>query len=228
MSPSSLISLPLALAAVLFAGLFASAAEEETLTKVAQAPGGVSPQIAATVNAQGYRVQSGEGMVCEVWLLKDLAAKPKFKPTLDIKYPFQSGQLVGVLRVGDKSEYTDFRGQPVKPGVYTLRYGQQPQDGNHIGTSELADFLVAIPAAADADPKPVSPVDKLHKASAKTVGGNHPAIFALLPPGSAAGAATLAKDDNDRWVLGVPAQAIQNGKKVPLSVRLVVIGKVAG
>jgi hypothetical protein len=228
MSPSSLISRPLALATVLFAGSIAGAAEEKTLTKVAQAPGGVSASIAATVNPHGYRVQSGEGMVCEVWLLKDLAVKPKFKPTLDVKYPFQSGQLVGVLRVGDKGEYTDFRGQPVKPGVYTLRYGQQPQDGNHIGTSELADFLVAIPAAADADPKPILPVDKLQKASAKTVGGNHPAIFALLPPESAAGAATLAKDDNDRWILGVPAQVTQDGNKVPLSFRLVVIGKVAG
>ena len=121
MSPSSLISFPLALAAALFAGSFAGAAEEKTLTKVAQAPGGVSASIAVTVNPQGYRVQSGEGTVCEVWLLKELAVKPKFKPTLNVKYPFRSGQLVGVLRVGDKGEYTDFRGQPVKPGVYTLR-----------------------------------------------------------------------------------------------------------
>jgi hypothetical protein len=228
MSRSSLISLPLALATVLFAGSFARAAEDKTLTKVAQAPSGVSAPISATINPQGYRVQSGEGTVCEVWLLKELAVKPRFKPTLNVKYPLQSGQLVGVLRVGDKGEYTDFRGQPVKPGVYTLRYGQQPQDGNHIGTSELADFLVAIPAAADADPKPIVSLEELHKDSAKSVGGNHPAIFSLLPPEAAAGAATLAKDDNDRWVLGVPAQATKDGKKVSLSFRMVVIGKVAG
>ncbi len=223
MSPA-LISLALALGTTLVAGV----SDEKTLAKVGQAPAGVSAQIAATINPQGYRVQSGEGMVCEVWLLKDLAVKPKFKPTLNVKYPFQTGQLVGVLRVGDKVEYTDFRGQPVKPGVYTLRYGQQPQDGNHIGTSELADFLVAIPADMDTDPKPVAPVEKLHKASAKTVGGNHPAIFSLLAPEPNGAAATLAKDENDRWVLGVPAQAIRDGKRIPLSLRLVVIGKVAG
>ena len=45
--------------------------------------------------------------------------------------------------------FTDFRGQEIKKGVYTLRYGQQPEDGNHIGTSELADFLLAIPAGVD-------------------------------------------------------------------------------
>ncbi len=166
--------------------------------------------------------------MCEVWLLKDLAVKPKFKPSLNVKYPFTTGELVGVLRVGDKGDYTDFRGQPVKPGVYTLRYGQQPQDGNHIGTSELADFLVATPAAQDADPQPVRPPEKLHKASAKTVGGNHPAIFSLVAPEATGNAAALAKDDNDRWVLDVPAQGSRDGKKTPLSVRLVVIGKTAG
>jgi hypothetical protein len=224
MSPSSLMSLGLALSTLLFAG----AGDEKTLATVGQAPAGISASIAATVNPQGYRIQSGGGTVCEVWLLKDLPVKLKFKPSLNVKYPFQTGQLVGVLRIGDKGEYSDFRGQPVKPGVYTLRYGQQPQDGNHIGTSELADFLVAIPASIDTDLKPLVPSEKLHKASAKTVGGNHPAIFSLLAPEPAAAAATLAKDDNDRWVLGVPAQAIRGGKKIPLSLRLVVIGKVAG
>lgn len=224
MSPSSLISLAFALGTVLFAG----AGDEKTLATVGQVPAGVSSQITAALNPQGYRVQSGEGTVCEVWLLKDLPVKPKFKASSNVKYPFQPGQLVGALRVGDKGEYTDFRGQTVKPGVYTLRYGQQPQDGNHIGTSELADFLVAIPAATDNDPKPVVPAEKLHKASAKTVGGNHPAIFSLLAPEPSAAAATLAKDDNDRWILEVRAEAIRDGKKIPLPLRLVVIGKVAG
>jgi hypothetical protein len=153
MSPSSLVSIVLASSALLFGG----ADDGKTLATVAQAPAGVSPQIAGLINPQGFRVQGGEGTICEVWLLKDLAVKPKFKPSLNVKYPFTSGELVGVIRVGNKGEYTDFRGQPVKPGVYTLRYGQQPQDGNHIGTSELADFLVAIPVALDTDPKPVAP-----------------------------------------------------------------------
>jgi len=228
MSRPPLFSLPLLMASVLFAATVAGATDEKTLSKVAQAPAGVSAAVAATVDPQAYRVQSGDGTVCELWLLKELAAKPKFKPSLNVKYPFQSGQLVGVLRVGEKGEYTDFRGQPVKPGVYTLRYGKQPQDGNHIGTSELSDFLVAIPAAADADPKPLAPLEELHKASAKTVGGNHPAIFSLLAPGSSAVASTLDKEDNDRWVLSVPVVAVRDGKKVPLSLRLVVIGKAAG
>src|SRR5579863_16101 len=195
----SSLSLSIALSLAICSDL----AAETTLGTVAEAPAGVPAPIAAVLNPQGFLVQTDGKAVCEVWLVKDLAVKKGFKPTLNVKYPFQSGQLIGVLRVDAKADYTDFRGQAIKPGVYTLRYGQQPQDGNHIGTSEVADFLVAIPAANDTDPKPVGPVEKLHKASAKTAGANHPAIFSLLSPELAAASPTLAKDDNDRWVLDI-------------------------
>jgi hypothetical protein len=205
-----------------------SAAEDNKLTTVTKGPEGLPPKIAALVDPQGFRVQSAEGPVCDVWLLKAVAMKPGFKQSLNVKYPFQTGELVGVLRVGDKGEYTDFRGQPVKAGVYTLRYGQQPQDGNHIGTSDVYDFLVALPAATDPDPKPFVPPDKLHKASSKSVGTNHPAIFSLLAVESPITSPTLTKEENDRWVLGVPLHGEANGKQETLSLRVVVVGKVAG
>jgi hypothetical protein len=204
------------------------AADDKTLTNIDKAPDGLASGVAALVNPKGFRVQSAEGPVCDVWLLKDVALKPGFKQTLNVKYPFKTGELVGVIRVGDKIEFTDFRGQPVKPGVYTLRYGQQPQDGNHIGTSDVYDFLVALPASTDTDPKLFVPPDRLHKASSKSVGTNHPAIFSLLAVESPVTAATLTKEENDRWVLGVPVQGDDGGKKSSLSLRMVVVGKVAG
>jgi hypothetical protein len=224
MSLRSFFYLALAVSAAFLAG----ASGDKTLEKVAAVPEGISPEIAASLDPHGSRIESGEGTVCDVWLLKQLAIKGGFKPSQNVKYPFQPGQLIGVLRVGDKVEFTDFRGQPVKPGVYTLRYGQQPQDGNHLGTSEVSDFLLAIPVATDTDPKPLGPIDKLQKASAKAVGTNHPAIFSLLPVESAVAAATLAKDESNRWVLGLPARGTQDGKKVPVSLRLVVVGKAEG
>ena len=108
------------------------------------------------------------------------------------------------------------------------RPGQQLQDGNHIGTSDVYDFLVALPAATDTDPKLLGPPDKLHKASSKSVGTNHPAIFSLLAVESPIGSPTLTKEENDRWVLGIPVQGNDSGKKSSLSMRVVVIGKVAG
>ena len=207
---------------------FAADSPDLKVTTVDKAPSGVSAQVAATIDPHGMVVGGSEGTVCEVWVGKSLAAKAGFKPVTNVKYPFQVGELVGVLRVAEKSEFTDFRGQPVKPGVYTLRYGQQPQDGNHIGTSETLDFLLAIPAASDNDPKPLAPPEKLLKSSAKAAGTNHPAIFSLLPPEGSVAEPSLAKDDNNHWVLSIPAHGNANGQKQPLSLRLVVVGKAEG
>jgi hypothetical protein len=207
---------------------FAADSGEYSLKKTSKLPDGVSPGVAAAIAPQGYAVATGEGTACEVWIAKELPAKAGFKPTLNVKYPFEQGELVGLLRVGEQGEFSDFRGQPIKPGVYTLRYGQQPQDGNHIGTSELSDFLLAIPAADDKDPKPFDFVGKLHKASAKSAGTNHPAIFSLLPAEAPVKEAALEKGDGERWVLNVPAQTTQADKKLPLSLRLIVIGKAEG
>ena len=86
-----------------------------------------------------------------------------------------AGQLIGALRVPEGTTFTDFRGQEIKPGVYTLRYGQQPQDGNHIGTSELADFLLALPAEADTELKPIADADALSQKSAEAAGSTYSA-----------------------------------------------------
>ena len=49
--------------------------------------------------------------------------------------------------------FKEIRGKVVKPGVYTLRYGQQPQNGDHLGISPFREFLLISPAAIDKDPK---------------------------------------------------------------------------
>jgi hypothetical protein len=130
--------------------------------------------------------------------------------------------------VPEGAAFTDFRGQEVKPGVYTLRYGQQPQDGNHIGTSELADFLLALPAEADTDVKPITDFDTLSQKSAEAAGSTHPAILSLLPAEeqAAGGKASLEHvEERDYWIveLTVPGAAGEEKVKVPL--RLVVIGR---
>ena len=45
----------------------------------------------------------------------------------------------------------DRRGQTIKPGVYTLRYGNYPQNGDHQGVEPQRDFLVLSPVAEDKD-----------------------------------------------------------------------------
>ncbi len=196
---------------------------ESKLEAVAALPEGLSKEIAAIVDPKGQRIVGKDGAVCSVWLVKEVPMKANFKPTLNVKYPFAPGELIGVLQVQAKSKYTDFRGQEIKPGIFTLRYGQQPEDGNHVGTSDLADFLLAIPAGVDTDPNPIAAFKALSERSAKTSGSTHPAIFSLLPGEKLVEKPTLTHDaDKDHTMLSAVLSA-KGGAKVAL--RMVVIGK---
>lgn len=193
------------------------------LEEVAGLPEGLSKEVAAVVEVKGQGVVEKGGAVCSVWLVKEVPTKANFKPTLSVKYPFAPGELLGVLQVQAKSKYTDFRGQEIKAGVYTLRYGQQPEDGNHVGTSDLADFLLAIPAAMDTDPKPIEKFDALSQRSAKTAGSTHPAIFSLLPSEKPAEKPTLTHNAAKEHTMLSTTISAKGGTKVAL--RMVVIGK---
>lgn len=205
-----------------------ASADEFTLAKAQKLGDGFSDKIADALDPHGIEVVGKEGPVCTIWLAKSVMTKPNFKPSLNVKYPLSPGQLVGALQVRSAS-FSDFRAQPVKPGVYTLRYGQQPTDGNHVGTSELSDFLLAVPAASDTDPTPTK-VPTLMKRSAKATGSNHPAIYSLLPPeGEASDEPKLTHDaGKELWILDVSAAGRQEDTETKVPLRMVVLGKSEG
>lgn len=199
------------------------AAEELKLSAIETLPEGIPAEMAKLLQPTGHSVASEDGVVCNVWLLKELPVKAGFKPNLYVKYPFGSGQLVGVIQIVQTNEYTDFRGQEVKPGVYTLRYGLQPQDGNHVGTSEVRDFLLATPIADDKSPAVLADETALFNASAKSAGTTHPAIFSLQGAGEPGEKATL-KHHGELWSLNVTATISEEGKAVKLPIQVVVVG----
>ncbi len=213
--------LPVAAAAVFCLMLVGFVRADNKLEPVECLPDGMSNEVAAVMQAHGHRIAGDGGPVCSVWFAKEVPMKANFKPTLNVKYPFAPGELIGVLQV--KSKFTDFRGQEMKSGVYTLRYGQQPEDGNHVGTSDLADFLLAIPAAMDSDPKPIADFKDLAKRSAKSAGATHPAIFSLLPADKPADKPTLTHDDDKDHTMLSSVLSAKGGTKIAL--RMVVIGK---
>ncbi len=206
--------------------LLVSAEETHKLAPLQQAPDGLSKKITPLLNPNGFRISGPKGAVCDVWLAKSVPIIPGFKPALSVKYPFAPGQLLGALRVAKGSGFTDFRGQNIATGLYTLRYGQQPEDGNHIGTSETADFLLALPAKMDTDPKPIAGPDKLSEQSAKSVSSTHPAIFSLLPSEKPPKKATLNyEDDREFWIVTLTISGIAQDKKIKVPLRFVAIGR---
>ncbi|MEX0725131.1 MAG: hypothetical protein WEB58_19705 [Planctomycetaceae bacterium] len=203
----------------------ASDAATFTLKAIEGLPEGVSSEVAGVLNPQGYEIAGEKGAVAKIWLTQSSPIKADFKPTLSVKYPFESGEFLGAMEVVKGTKFTDFRGQTVKPGVYTLRYGKQPVDGNHVGTSELADFILALPASQDADPKPIEKPKDLAKKSAKSVSSNHPAIFSLQPAEEAPEEAELVHEEKDEfWILNVAATGTVDNEKQAVPLRLVVIG----
>jgi hypothetical protein len=191
------------------------------LTAVDEAPAEVPAKVTVALALPGQAFATDEGPVGRIWLVKELATQADFKSSLNVKYPLSPGHLVGVLQI-DKEGYVDFRGQDVAPGIYTLRYGRQPVDGNHVGTSELHDFLLAIPAAADDDPAPLKSLESLMMKSARATGSNHPAILSLLPPAADDKAPALIHDEaKEFWILQLSA-GTAGGKTTPL--KLVVVG----
>jgi hypothetical protein len=195
------------------------------LEKVQETPKGLPKNIAAALGAAGWRVAGTDGPACELWPAKVVEKSADFEPTLSVKYPFAPGAFVGVLRVPEGSKFSDFREQPIAAGVYTLRYAHQPTDGNHVGTSDLSDFLLAVPAAGDAEPAPIKSPEELHSKSTKASGTTHPAIFSLLPPPEAAKEASLEQDEaRGHWILNTTVSASSGGKTSPVPLRLVVIG----
>src|SRR2546428_8664531 len=99
----------------------------------------------------GARLVDGHGaVVCEMWLRKSVPAREGSGGSADVLYPgLGVGTMIGVVRFPNGG--SDFCGQPIKPGGYTLRYAQIPQDGEHMGVSTYRDFLLLGPAPTDAD-----------------------------------------------------------------------------
>lgn len=217
-------------AACLLTSVAAGRADDEhELETIDELPKGLSPAIEKLVNPEGFRVVGEDGPVADVWLLKDLAVEPGFKSSLSKLYAFKPGQLIGALRIADGVEYTDFKGQEMKAGTYTLRYGLQPMDGNHVGTSETSDFLLALPAAIDTKVDAIATKEELSEESAKAAGSTHPAIFSLVDPKRASRKAKLEFDDfTEHWILSFTGAAKEDEKSVKLKVRLVVVGQSEG
>lgn len=193
-------------------------------------PKGISDKIAPLLDENAYRIVGPNGPVCEIWLVKEVTAKDDFKPTLTIKYPLASGQLLGAARLPTAGAALDFRGQELPAGVYTLRYGQQPQDGNHLGTSDVSDFGLACSSELDKDPATIAGVKDLFKLSAKASGTAHPAIFQMLPPAREAYPQPTLKhnDEKDLWILRVNLNTKSKGATAPLAVQIVTVGTSGG
>jgi hypothetical protein len=179
--------------------------------------------LAGRLDPHGTQLLSGGTPLCNLWLLNPV---PTVKPTStspDILYGnLQIGTLVGLMQI--LAPARDARHQKLPPGVYTLRYGQIPQDGNHMGVSQYRDFLLLCPAAADAKPGTALGFDDLVNLSRKTAGTGHPAVMSMLPANSSLKTlpAVFSDDSGDEAVqFDLHEQAASGAQDVPAALVIV-------
>ena len=168
---------------------------------------------------------AGGKMIAEYWFRAEIPAEAtaeQIKNGLTYREVPET-TLLGAVRF--EQDARDYRKQKVKAGVYTLRLGYQPMDGDHSGSSDSQDFLVAIGARSDKSPAALD-VKMAIKASADSIGTGHPAVFMLFPNSKPGAKPELAAKPKHHYVLNTKGAIVVGGKGTgtSLGIGLTVVG----
>jgi hypothetical protein len=184
-----LLSLPLAAAALLALSALAEAQDYTIQASPSLSSLNVPAALADQLDPRGSRLvrnsNAGSTPIADVWWVKSAPAIKASGSAGDVLVNnLQVGTLVGLLQFLSK-DAEDARDQKLKVGLYTMRYGQIPQDGNHMGASQYRDFLLLSPLAAETQLDKVLAFDDLVNLSRRSTGTGHPAVMSLVTPNPA-------------------------------------------
>ncbi len=213
--------------------LLSATAKAQDSYAVQPLEGAPPDSLATTIKADiastgGVRLMDDKGKaVAEIWVRKSIPASARPSGAKGaIQFPvLAEGELLGVIRF--LSEGHDYRDQTIPAGVYTLRYGLQPVNGDHLGVSPNRDYALLIPASKDTDLAPLAK-KPLEARSAEAAGSSHPGVFMLLAaPGSATAPPTIARDEaKNTWgaVFNLPLSVKGDSTPATLRIQMVVVG----
>ena len=176
-------------------------------------PRAVSDAVRQALQDKGYRVTLDDGWSAEFWFARPLKLEKKDVP--GALYPeLSNSEFVGVVKFSQGM--SDYRGQSIPPGLYTLRYELLPQDGDHMGVSPNPDFLLASPAADDSRPAQSYPLIKLAALSSRSTSTGHPAVIAMEAPGNPS---TVTKNDRGEVVFSVSVPGDSGDEKIGIVIK---------
>lgn len=180
-------------------------------------PKELNPSIAKLLSKNSIQLlDAGGKTIGEFWFRGDIpadATAEQIKNGLTYREIRQS-EVLGAVRFDQ--DWTDYRKQKVKAGVYSLRLGYQPADGDHQGSSDFQEFLLLV--AADKDKSPALMEFKhLSETSSKSIGTGHPGVFMLAPNATPAAKPDIAARPKNHWVINTKGDIVVGGKKVGAS-----------
>ena len=173
---------------------------------------GASESVKSGLEEKGFRVILADGApLCDIWLRRSLPLRSKTDVPGAIYTEIPDSSFIGVISFPKPT--TDFRGQAVKAGTYTVRYSLHPTDGNHMGISPVRDFLVLVPVAADQDANARIKFEDLMKLSSKTVGANHPAPLSLVSAEGISSVPGVSQNDHGHVVFAAKIKTASGAEK---------------
>ena len=183
----------------------------------------VAEAVRGAMEEKGLHVTDGKGKtICDVWFRKDIPVTKADIPGAMFGQ-FAEGTLVGVINF--PANTSDFRGQGIKAGWYTLRYALILQDGNHLGVSPARDFFLICPAADDKDPNVAMKMEEMLKLSRAAAGAGHPSPWYFgMATSAEKELPKIVKNEHEHVIL----EAKLNTKSGPLAIGLVIIGRTEG
>jgi hypothetical protein len=192
----------------------------ETIGALADAK--VAEAVRGVLSDKGLKIVATKDgkTVCEIWLRKEV---PVTGGSVDGATFGQipESALIGVINF--PANTSDFRGQGIKAGFYTLRFGLSLQDGNHLGVSPARDFFILGNVAEDTDPKDL-PAAEAIKLSRNASGAGHPSPWALTYPTSEKDLPRIVVNEHEHAILEVALKT----KSGVLAIGLIVVGKTEG
>jgi hypothetical protein len=199
-----------------------SAAPLTAAATASPAPAGLAAPVAARLSKSGVRVSAAKGPTLDFWWVDGLPVKPGASaPAWE---DVEEGALVGVVSLS--AAFRDIRGKILKPGIYTLRYGLQPDNGDHLGVSPFRHFLLLSPAAADKDAAAAGHEGTI-ELSKTSIGGSHPGVWSLDPPAAGQPPLDLHKTTLGHHAVVMEVAVTRDGKPAgALRFGLVLIGTI--
>jgi hypothetical protein len=195
-------------------------------TTKAQPPSELHESVRAVLDDKGIQLLDDKGKsICELWFRKSLPVKAsaeQLKTGLTYR-DLEESTVFGAVRFDEQSR--DYRKQRIKPGLYTLRLGFQPVDGDHMGTAPYPEFLLLLPSKLDQNLRSME-TKELQETSAKAIGRSHPGVLLLYPNDKPGASPALVDKGMDTWVLNFGMPLENEGKKSEalLGIGLALIG----
>lgn len=181
-------------------------------TVAAAPPKELSEPIRKLLSSDAIELLDGAGKpIADLWLRKEMptdATAEQIKNGITYRELKQS-ELFGAIRFD--RDWTDYRKQKIKAGVYTLRLAFQPADGKHTAdVSEFQDFVVVLNPKTDTTPALLEE-KKLQETSADSIDSGHPGVFMLVPTKAGKTPEMIARP-KEHWMLSTRVPLSAGGK----------------